>query len=410
MPRDPSPAQRSASQQNGKRSQGRPSAGARPESSLDAEMDDLRARTVALAHDEGLCAERCKLWHDDYQPQSLITQHLTTECARSSLLADQVAEFRQAELEEQARVEEHRWTRRQRRRARYLGIKIKTRPAEAVEQLLAFGEGVELLVDNFLRLVDEARNVGYLTPPMAVRALAVCGCTQEPASIGCNPLAYTLLINNLGCTPAVPAADIDPWLEPVRRPAALRDQPRHALMGADPEECRMRLLTALEAESQRLMALACRVREETDMPSLCQALNRVCILTEKSARRAASNHTEARVTFRQASKDLVKALERDRKNADRQEDGFFSPKPEKGIDAIIRNPDETTTYVEARVSGSGCANSAKPGQTEPPPAQTGAETTLTTLHDPRPTTRWPAVIAKYQKEFDAELRPYDHLR
>ena len=250
-------------------------------------MAELRGRTIILGHDETLAAERCKLWHEHYQPQSLILKHLTTECARSSLLADQVAEFRQAELEKQAREEEHQWTRRQRRRRRYLGIKIKTRPAEALDQLLDFGEGVAFLVDGFAGLVDEVRTWGHLGPHEAERDLQVCGCTPEPASVGRNPLAYTLLINNLGCTPGVPAADIDTWLEPVRRPAALRDLPRQALIGADPDECRRRLLAALEAEHDRYTELAGRVHEEIDIPSLCQALNGVCILNDESARRAA---------------------------------------------------------------------------------------------------------------------------
>jgi len=411
-------------------------------------MDDLRAWTVALAHDDGLCAERINQWHQHYQPRSLISEHQTTECARASLLADQVAEFRQAELDAQARHEEHQWRRRQRRRRRYLGIKIKTQPAEALEQLLGFGAGVEFLVDAFLGLIREVRTVGHMSPQVAVRGLEVCGCTQEPAAIGCNPLAYTLLINNLGCTPGVPAADIDPWLEPVRRPAALRDQSRHALIGADPQECRMRLLAALEAECQRLVALADQVRQETDLPSLCAALNRVCILKDESARRAARCHTEARVTFRQAANDLVKFLDRDQKNgsghlssvtgplsagngavaertaevgvpeetapvgagpegkgagpagvdqglpaapdegplpADRREVGFFPPKPENLSNPLIQNQYGKDTYVEARVSGSGSAKMRKTGaQPAPGAAQTGAETPAATAMDRAP--------------------------
>jgi hypothetical protein len=191
---------------------------------------------IRLAHGYMLEDERCNFWHDEYQPQGLIAKHCATECTRSSLLADQVAAFRQAELD---------------------------------------------------------------------RGLEVCGCTEEPAAIACNTLAYTLLINNLGCTPGVSPADIAAWLEPVRRPAVLCDRPRHELMGADPDECRIRVLATLEGQCERLDALALRVREEVDIPSLCEALNRVAILNDKAARQAARAHTEARVTFARASKDLV---------------------------------------------------------------------------------------------------------
>jgi hypothetical protein len=311
---NPSPTQIDGPDHDGKHSCRSSSPGPEPKASLDSTQADRRAQTITLAHDTFLSSERCDLWRDHRQPEKLITAHLITECARASLLADQVAAFRQAELEIQAKQEEHKWTRRQRRRRRYLGIKIKTRPAEAVEQLQDFGEGVEFLVDAFAGLIDEVRTHGFLPPHQAMLAMQVCGCTLEPASIGRNPLAYTLLINNLGCAPAAAAADIEPWLEPVRRPAALRDLPRHALMGADPEECRRRLLAGLEAEHARCLALAPRVREDVDIPSLCEALNRVSILNEQSARRAARSHTEARVTFRQASNDLVKALDREKKN------------------------------------------------------------------------------------------------
>jgi hypothetical protein len=370
------------------------------------------------------------MWHEAYQPQDLILAHHVTELARSSLLADQMAEFRQAQLTEQARREELRWRRGRQRRTRYLGIQIRTRPAEAVEQLLAFGAGVEFLVDAFLGLIREVRTLGHLSAEVAVRDLEVCGCTQEPAAIGCNPLAYTILINNLGATPGVSAADIDPWLGPLRRPGELRDRPRHELMGANPEECGIRLLGILEAECKRLQSLADRVHEEVDIPSLCQALNRVCILTDKEARRAARAHTEARGNFRQAVNDLTKALDREQKkrsgplssvnghsragngaateepakaaraeeagameagfesqgagtadrekgrteaplHAGRREDGLFPPKPENTSDRILPDHYQPMTYVDARVSSLGCAKMRK---TEAQPDSTAAHT------------------------------------
>jgi phosphoglycolate phosphatase-like HAD superfamily hydrolase len=403
MPRDPSPAQKSASQANGTRSQGRPSTVAGPESSLDAEMDNLRARTLTLGHDVDLCAERCELWRQRYQPQSLIADHWATESARASLLSDQVAEFRQAQLEEQARREERRWQRQQRRKARYLTTKLKTRPDEAVEQLQSFGEGIVVLTDSFQRLIDEVHELGFLTPQVVTRGLEVCGCTEEPASIAHSPLAYMLLLNNLGAMPEVSAGDIERWLEPFRRPAPLRDLPRHELMGTNPQECRRRLLELLEAERARLEALGERVHYQVDIPSLADALNRVCILTDKSARRAAHAHTEARVTFRLSTNELVKALERDRKasvtgrsaaagragteapaaeeagtvaagfesqetgrtdeeprlpeapderqvSANCHPDELLAPKPETATDTAMVDHDESITYVDARVS------------------------------------------------------------
>ena len=110
-----------------------------------------------------------------------------------------------------------------------------------------------------------------------------------------NALAYAIQINNLGCTPGVPAAVIAQWLEPAHRPAALRDRPRHELTGTDPRECRERLLAVLEAERDRLRDLDEQVRREVDVPSLLEALDCVSILTEETARRLARSQSEARI-------------------------------------------------------------------------------------------------------------------
>jgi hypothetical protein len=228
--------------------------------------------------------------------------------------------------------------------------------------------------------------------------------------IGCNPLAYTIHINNLGATPGVSAADIDPWLEPLRRPAELRDRPRHELMGANPQECGIRLLGILEAECNRLVTLADRVREDVDIPSLCESLNRVCLLTDKEARRAARAHTEARINFRQAANDLTKALDRAKKaksghsspvpgplssvqgHSSAKDDAgaeaavarpeaadvgpvpadeILPPKPERASDAMIADHHEAATYVDARVSTAGCAKMRK---TDAQPAPRAAQT------------------------------------
>jgi hypothetical protein len=334
------------------------SSGSEPPSPPGATKASHRVQKITLVHDHMLEAERCKEWRDSQNLQALIAEHLTNECARSVLLADQVAGFRQAVLEKQARDQEYKWTRSQRRRARYLQTKLKTRPAEAVEQLQAFGSGLVVLIDAFQRLIDEVNELGFLTPPVVTRGLEVCGCTEEPAAIAGNPLGYTLLVNNLGATPGVSTADIEPWLAPGRRPAVFRGRPRHELVGADADECRRRLLAALEAERARLDALAERVHGEVDIPSLAEALNRVAILNDAAARSAARAHTEARVTFARSSKDLIKALER--------KDGHLSSVPghlSAGSDA------KAEATAEAGVARSAAAVEAVPDGQAAGPAE-----------------------------------------
>ena len=224
---------------------------------------------------------------------------------RATLLADRCDRSQQAELEKQAKAEERAWNRKQIRRSRYLATKIIRLPAETVEQLLKFGQGVGFIFDCVEGMVKEVRSWGYLPPHVVAAGIPVCGCKPELASVRDNALVYTILINNLGCTPGVPAAVIEQWLEPANRPPALGDRPRHEVMGADPRECRERLLAVLEAERDRLGELEDRVRREVDYPSLREALDRVSVLSEEAARRLARSQAEARTTYHRAWKDLV---------------------------------------------------------------------------------------------------------
>ncbi len=413
MPRNPSSAQSHASKQNGKRSRGPTSPEGKARSALSAKNSGLRAQTIALDHEPPQYGERCDQWHDFYQPQSPAALHYTNECARASLLSDRCAEYRQAELQKQVREEERTWNRKQQRRLRYLMAKIKTSPGETVGQLKKFGRGVGFLFDSFEGLIDEVRTWGHLPPNLAEIALRVCGCTSEPASIRDNPLAYAIQVNNLGCTPGVSAADIDLWLEPARRPAALGDRPRHEVMSSNPGECRERLLRALEDERDRLRDMEERVTREVDHPSLLEALDRASILTEESARRLARSQTEARTAFHQAWKALVKALAADREEgpprefvddvdedededkdkdkdreadrplttetdavpqpACRQADGLFAGEPEKAPGRLTQAQDEAITSVNRRVPAETSAKPAQTGaQTAPQAAQTGA--------------------------------------
>ena len=420
MPSNPSPAQSQASKQNGNRSRGPTAPEGKTRSALSSRNSGLRAQTIALDHEPMQYADRCNQWHDFYQPQSPATLHFTNECARASLLSDRCAQYRQAELQKQVRAEERTWNRKQQRRLRYLTSKIKTSPGETVGELNEFGRGVGFLFDSFEALIDAVRNWGYLPPNLAEIALQLGGCTLEPESIRANLLAYTIQINNLGCTPGVPAAVIDSWLEPARRPAALGDRPRQEVMSSNPGECRERLLRALEDERDRLRDLEERVRREIDGPSLLEALDRASILTEETARRLARSQSEARTTFHRAWKDLVKVLAADREDlgpvssvlcpscsknvavaeagsegeepepagadellpartnavpppACRQADGFFAGEPENAGGRVTQIQDETITSVEPRVPGEASAKPAQTGAQNPPQAaQTGA--------------------------------------
>ena len=190
-------------------------------------------------------------------------------------------------------------------------------------------------------------------------------------------LAYAIQINNLGCTPGVPAAVIDPWLEPAQRPAALRDRPRHELTGADPRDCRERLLAVLEAELDRLRAWQSAMRQEVDLPRLCEALDRASILTEESARRAARSGAEARAMFHRASRELVKTLIQDREDGVGPLSSVPGPLsagndagagvPEKA--AAVEEAANPVTAVAARSEGEGAgpAGAGRPLPTGPDP-------------------------------------------
>ena len=311
MPRRPSPSQIHASQQNGKRSRGPSPEGAK-RSSLNSMKSGLRSQTIALAHESSAASERGQVWQDFYHPQSPAAFHLTNECARATLLADRADRCQQAELDKQAREVQRTWRRKQRRRMRYLAGKLRDLPETTREQLKTFGEGVGLLIQGFEILILELQTHHYLKPEVLEVALMSSGIALGPESIRENVVAYSINLQNLGCSPDVPAAVLAELLEPANRPAALRDRPRDELMPGDPDACRELLLGRFQEELVRLRELDERVRREADEPSLLEALNRASILTEVAARRVARAHAAARTSFHCAWKELVATLKRDR--------------------------------------------------------------------------------------------------
>jgi hypothetical protein len=84
------------------------------------------------------------------------------------------------------------------------------------------------------------------------RAIALSGVVPTTASIRQNALAYSIQVNNLGCTPSVPAAVLEDWLKPAHRPAGKRDCQRDELIHDDPADCRDDLIGAFEARIEFL--------------------------------------------------------------------------------------------------------------------------------------------------------------
>ena len=68
-----------------------------------------------------------------------------------------------------------------------------------------------------------------------------------------------ITLNNLGCTPGVPAAEIADWLAPAHRPEEMREMPGDEFMGDNAEECQETLLASLEDEIARLAELEGKV-------------------------------------------------------------------------------------------------------------------------------------------------------
>src|SRR5271168_1882785 len=147
MPRNPSPRQRQASRENGKRSRGATSSDGKWRSARRGTKAGLRAQTVALPHEPAERSERCDQWHNHYGPRSPASIHTTNQCARMTILSDRADEYQQAELQKQVRETKEAWLRKQRRRVRYLAGQIRKDPWGTVHKLKAFGGCVEFIIE-----------------------------------------------------------------------------------------------------------------------------------------------------------------------------------------------------------------------------------------------------------------------
>ena len=244
MPRQPTPKQRQASINNGKRSRGPVTSEGKKKSSQRGRKWGLRAQTVALEHESADRSERCNQWHDYYQPQSPAAIHKTNQCARASLLADRADAYQQAELEKQVRETKEAWHREQRRRERYLTGQMRKDPYATMYKLKSFGAGLAFVIRGLELMLVELGKRGYLEPKGLETALLLLGFPPDDASICRNELAYFINLNALGCLPDQPAPDLAKWLEPANRPFPLRNKPREELMGADGDACRAAIVDA----------------------------------------------------------------------------------------------------------------------------------------------------------------------
>ena len=210
------------------------------------------------------------------------------------------------------REEKQAWSRRQRRRLRYLAGQIRKDPCVTVEKLKAFGTGLEFIESRSLGghdLIDRAREgQGYLEPKGLESALLLFGIKPDDASICRNELAYFLTVNALGCLPDQPAPELAKWLEPANRPFPLRNKPREELMGVDGDACRAAIVKRVQEELVPLRELHAQVVREVDEPALLEELQRASILKDEAARRVARCQAEVRATYHRAWRDLVKVL------------------------------------------------------------------------------------------------------
>ena len=320
MPRNPTPAQAEASKRNGAKGRGGKSAESRQKSAQNRRTHGLRAKTFALDHEIAAYGARCDEWHDYYGPRAPATCHLTNEAARATLKADRCDAYEQSVIEAQTKTRRQSWHRTRRRWVQELSETLITSPIDTIAELMSFGHGIVFIRDGFRALIEKVRSCGYLPQEDLRRAICLRGDLSPEAPIRRNAMAYMVNINNLGCTPDVPAADIEEWLAPAIRPEDLRGWTRAQVIGADADDCRRWLVRYFEDMIKYLDEEEQRIREEVDEPSLKAALDRASILNDKDARRLGRSHGDARTTYHRATKDLWPMLKLEQQAPDRSDD------------------------------------------------------------------------------------------
>ena len=184
----------------------------------------LFAKTNALPHELAAWGDRSRLWHDQYQPQTPASMHLTNECARATLLCDRCADYRDSVIEEQTATERKSWYQQQKRKASRLNRELDDERCEAtVEELQTFGEGVRLMIRGFRELIVLVQSNGFLTTHQVQVGIRLYGVAPTPQNIAVHLVGYLVNLYNLGCTPGVSPGVIETWLKPANRPDVLQD-------------------------------------------------------------------------------------------------------------------------------------------------------------------------------------------
>ena len=355
MPRNPTAKQQEASRCNGSKGRGPLCDTSKQVAAQNSRRAGLFARTDALPHEIAEWGSRSRVWHEHYQPQTPASMHLTNECARASLLADRCADYRDAVIEDQTKIERNNWYQQQRRNVARLEKELDGDCESSYAKLISFGEGVRFVIRSFRDLIAVVQSNGFLTPEDAQFAIRLFGVTPTRENIILNVMAYVINIYNLGCTPGVPSTVIEDWLQPANRPDVLQDWEEDDLFDVDAEANRDQLVSEFEREIERLLGVEKEVIRDVDVPRVASLLKRASILTEADARRVARSHSESRATYHRAARDLWPMLARE------QEQGLQEPAGDDAGDPVAG--DEVAAVVT--VSAPAPAEAVDPGRDQP---------------------------------------------
>jgi hypothetical protein len=305
------------SRKNGRSSRGATSPEGRARSSLNAVQEGgLRAKTYPLPHEKEAAAERAEEWHSFYKPMSPAAVHLVNECARATVVADRADKFREARIKRQQANVKRNW---QRRRKRRLDAAVKRMPDDRIgvyDELASFSLGCSDLAHAYNDAIACIEEQGYLPALELGNVIYFHRIWPVDEVIHTDITAFTFHTLNLACTPGVTPEQLDAWMAPASRPAALRTLSRAELIPGAVEECRQKLIELLAERREHFLSETERLCKEEDEPELERLLAEAETLDDAAAKRVARSHAESRTTFHRAFTELGKTLKRDAEEAE----------------------------------------------------------------------------------------------
>jgi hypothetical protein len=280
---------KNASRRNGARSRGPTTSAGKFNSSRSRLSHACYAKVHALRDENPAVVNRDRQrWFDLKKPKTIEQEVLVEECFRGQLMQQRFHRARDRALIRQQEDGIAQWEDEQDEWLAELKDELvmgrQRTVAEIMDELRTFGAGVRYLIGELEGLGRALEGPGFWDRQQVWTAVRILRCSPGPATVAEDPDVYHLALCNFLCMPEPPQAEIERMLEPVNRPAELRETPRAALV-VPAAEARAELKEWVEKSLEELRLTEEKVVNEVDIPALQAMCDEAAVINDPAEAR-----------------------------------------------------------------------------------------------------------------------------